>query len=203
MFDFLRRLFRPRRPSRRAPVRDRFPVGRGTYGEPAVLQWGEDASLRIGAFCSIGRGVTIILDGDHRIDWVTTYPFMRFRDSARGIEGHPRSRGAVVIENDVWIGYGATILSGVRLGNGAVVGACSVVTRDVPPYGIVAGNPAKLLRRRFPDETVRLLERLAWWDWPDADLDRAMPLLLSGDVAGLVRFAARELGLDLGVAESA
>jgi hypothetical protein len=78
-----------------------------------------------------------------------------------------------------------------------------VVTRDVPPYGIVAGNPAKLLRRRFPDETVRLLDRLAWWDWPDADLDRAMPLLLSGDVAGLVRFAARELGLDLGVAESA
>ena len=199
MFNLLPRLFRRRKQSRRAPIRDRFPVGRGTYGEPTVLQWGEHAALRIGSFCSIARNVTIILYGDHRIDWVTTYPFMNFRASARGIEGHPRIKGEVVIENDVWIGYGATILAGVRIGNGAVVGACSLVTKSVPPYGIVAGNPAKLLRSRFPDETVRLLEQLAWWDWDDATLDRAMPLLLSADVPALAQFAAKELGLEIAI----
>jgi len=159
--------------------------------------------LRIGSFCSLARKVTIFLGGDHRIDWVTTYPFMHFRESARHVEGHPRTKGDVVIGNDVWIGYGATILSGVRIGNGAVVGACSVVTRDVPAYGIVAGNPAKLLRHRFSEETIRLLEQLAWWDWPDADLDRAMPLLLSGDVVSLARFAVRELGREVVLPASA
>jgi acetyltransferase-like isoleucine patch superfamily enzyme len=197
MFDFLPRLFRRRKRSRRDPIRGRFPVGRATYGEPKVLQWGEHAALRIGSFCSIAPGVTIILDGDHRVDWVTTYPFPYFRKSARGIPGHPRAKGEVVIENDVWIGYGATILSGVRIGNGAVVAACSVVTKDVPPYAIVAGNPAKVLRQRFSDETIQLLERLAWWNWDDAALDKAMPLLLSEDVAELARFAVTELGLDL------
>jgi acetyltransferase-like isoleucine patch superfamily enzyme len=203
MLNFLPRWFQRRKPSRRAPIRDRFPVGRGTYGEPAVLQWGVHAALRIGSFCSIARNVTIILDGDHRIDWVTTYPFMNFRPSAKGIEGHPRLKGEVVIENDVWIGYGATILSGVHIGNGAVVGACSVVTKSVPPYGIVAGNPAKFLRSRFPTDTVRLLEHLAWWDWDDAALDRAMPLLLSGDVAALARFAASDLGRNVIIPASA
>jgi acetyltransferase-like isoleucine patch superfamily enzyme len=200
MFKNLLRLFKRRRKSRRAPIRDRFAVGRGTYGEPTVVEWGEQASLHVGAFCSIAREVTIILGGEHRVDWVTTYPFMNFRKSAEGIAGHPKTRGDVVIGNDVWIGYGATIMSGVRIGDGAVVGARALVTRDVPAYGIVGGNPAKLLRMRFPEETVRLLTQLAWWDWPDSDLDRAMPLLLSSDVESLARFAATELGRDASIA---
>jgi len=166
-----------------------FAVGRGTYGEPVIRHWGEPATLQVGSFCSIAAGVTIFLGGNHRTDWITTYPFSVFRDSAKNIVGHPATRGDVIIGHDVWIGAGTTILSGVRIGNGAVVGACSVVTRDVPSYGIVAGNPAKLIRLRFEEDEIACLEGLAWWDWPDPKLDAAMPLLLAGDVSALRDFA--------------
>jgi acetyltransferase-like isoleucine patch superfamily enzyme len=194
MFQFLlKRLRRRKRKSRRDPIRERFAVGRGTYGEPTVLQSDDCSTLRIGAFCSIARNVTIILSGGHRSDWITTYPFMHFRDSARAIDV-PLGRGDVNIGNDVWIGFGATILSGVTIGNGAVVGAQALVTKDVPPYAIAAGNPAKSLRRRFSDETIHILQQLAWWDWSDAELDEAMPLLLSSDIPALAQFATQQLG---------
>jgi carbonic anhydrase/acetyltransferase-like protein (isoleucine patch superfamily) len=112
-----------------------------------------------------------------------------FRDSAKTIVGHPSTRGDVIIGHDVWIGNGATILSGVHIGNGAVIGACSVVTRDVPSYGIVAGNPAKLIRLRFKEDEIKCLEELAWWNWADSKLDAAMPYLLAGDVSALRTFA--------------
>lgn len=188
------KLFGRRKKSRRAPLRQRYAIGRGTYGEPTVLTWGDEGTLRVGAFCSFARDVTIILNGNHRTDWVTTYPFPKFRESARGVQGHVASKGDVVIGNDVWIGHGATILAGVTIGNGAVVGAGAVVTRSVEPYAIVGGNPARLIRHRFDEETSGLLERLAWWEWSDEELDRAMPLLLSADVWGLARFARQELG---------
>lgn len=188
------KLFSKRKKSRRAPLRERFAIGRGTYGEPTVLSWGEEATLRVGAFCSFARQVTIILDGEHRMDWVTTFPFPKFRESARSMGGHVACKGDVVIGNDVWVAHGATILAGVTIGDGAVIGAAAVVTRDVAPYAIVAGNPARLIRHRFDEATIERLLRLAWWDWPDADLDEAMPLLLSADVDGLVRFAHERLG---------
>src|SRR5262249_11410508 len=162
---------RKRKKSRRAPVRERFTIGRGTYGEPTVLQWSEAGTFRVGAFCSIARNVTVILNGDHRMDWVTTFPVPKYRESARQIGGYQRLTGDVVVGNDVWIGYGATILGGVTIHDGAVIGAGAVVTRDVPAYAVVAGNPAKLIRYRFEPETIELLKRLAWWDWSDAELD--------------------------------
>src|SRR5262245_40619175 len=122
MLGLLKLFRRRKRISRRAPVRERFAIGRGTYGEPTVLQWGEEGTLRFGAFGSFARDVTIILNGDHRIDWVTTYPFPKFRDSARAIAGHVAWKGDVEIGNDVWVGHGATILTGVTIGNGVVVG---------------------------------------------------------------------------------
>src|SRR4051812_5744582 len=127
MLDLWSLFGRRKRASRRAPVRDRYPIGRGTYGEPAVLNWGGEGTLRVGAFCSFARGVTIILNGEHRTDWVTTYPFPKLRDSARSLTGHVASRGDVAIGNDVWVGHGATILAGVTIGDGAVVGASAVV----------------------------------------------------------------------------
>lgn len=181
----LRRLFAP--PP--VPWTRRYAVGRGTYGVPTVYHWGEPATLRVGAFCSIAGGVRIYLGGNHRTDWITTYPFSAFRDSARGIPGHPATRGDVVIGNDVWIANDVTILSGVRIGNGAVIAACAVVARDVPAYGIVAGNPAKLVRRRFSEADIERLEALAWWNWSDRRIDAGMKHLLAGDVGALCAFA--------------
>ena len=123
------------------------------------------------------------------MDWITTSPLHNSRKRAKLQDRYSSSKGDVVIGNDVWIGHGATILSGVTIGHGAVIGACAVVTKDVPPYGIVVGAPARLVRKRFSDEDIALLLNLKWWDWPDAKIDRAMPLLLSSDIAGLIKFS--------------
>ncbi|MDT8421804.1 MAG: CatB-related O-acetyltransferase [Desulfuromonadales bacterium] len=165
-------------------------IGEHTYGDPRIVDFGEGSTLIIGKYCSIASGVVILLGGNHRTDWVTTYPFpalgIRWTEAAT-IEGHPQSRGDVVIGNDVWLGTDAMILSGVRIGDGAVVAARSVVTRDVPPYGIVAGNPAKLVRTRFDNVRVQALLALRWWDWPDDEVARHLTLLCSPDIDRLLK----------------
>jgi virginiamycin A acetyltransferase len=193
---------RPFRGSRRQPsshwTRDdpqysRFDIGPWTYGRPLVLSArGETATLRIGSFCSIADEVTIMLGGNHRVDWVTTYPFNVLFPEAARFEGHPVSKGDVVVGHDVWIGTGALILSGVTLGNGAVVGARSVVTRPVPAYAVAAGNPARVIRLRFSEDQIRRLEHIAWWDWPIEKVQAAWPWLLAPDVdAFLARYGGQ------------
>jgi acetyltransferase-like isoleucine patch superfamily enzyme/2-polyprenyl-3-methyl-5-hydroxy-6-metoxy-1,4-benzoquinol methylase len=167
-------------------------AGRHTYGHDQidVRSWGEPAELTIGSFCSIADRVTVYLGGNHRTDWVTTYPFAEFPEtweSARGIEGHPATNGDVTIGNDVWIGSGSTILSGVTIGDGAAIGANSCVTRDVEPYTIVAGNPARLVRHRFSPPIVEQLLKIRWWEWSDERIAENTSLLCSGDVEGFVR----------------
>ncbi|MGE6629799.1 CatB-related O-acetyltransferase [Bacillus sp. NPDC077027] len=147
-----------------------------------VFSWGEGTTLRIGKFCSIADKVKIFLGGEHRTDWVTTYPFNQMFKEATHIQGHPRSKGDVQIGHDVWIGHGATIMSGVSIGNGAVIGAHCVVTKDVPSYGIVAGNPQKLIKYRFSDDIIEKLESLAWWDFELPKLQTVFDLLLSNDI---------------------
>lgn len=163
-------------------LQERYPqyaIGRGSYGGLAVRDWGEGTTLRIGAFCSIAKGVQVFLGGNHNTRFVTTYPFAALWPAARAFGGHPCSRGDVNIGNDVWIGAEAVILSGVTVGDGAVVGARAVVSRDVAPYAIVAGNPAQPAGNRFPAALVARLLALRWWDWDDARIERALPLLLS------------------------
>jgi acetyltransferase-like isoleucine patch superfamily enzyme len=127
--------------------------------------------MRIGSFCSIADEVTFVMGGEHDTERVTTYPLnVLLGDFSLPWVVH--EKGPIVIGNDVWIGYGATILSGVTIGDGAVIGARSVVTRDVPPYCIAAGNPARVLRPRFSPEVVQWLQELRWWDW-DIDTIRA------------------------------
>lgn len=161
-------------------------IGDHTYGTPQVLSWGEGARLRIGKFCSIAQEVMIFLGGEHRTDWVSTYPFSMFFDDVRQVPGHPKTKGDVTIGNDVWIGARAVILSGVSIGDGAVIGAGSIVTGDVAPYAIVAGNPARLIRMRFDAPTIERLVKLRWWDWSPEKIKKNLPLLFSDRVRELL-----------------
>jgi len=191
----LRRAVFPRRPVLTRSIRAlrRYDIGEYTYGFPKVLSWGEGATLRIGKFCSIAEGVVILLGGEHRIDWVTTYPFSVLFPEAGEFRGHPRTKGDVVIGNDVWIGQEATILSGVTIGNGAVIAARSVVSRPVPDYAIVGGNPARVVRYRFPEPQIRALQEIAWWNWPRERIVRYLPLLLSNQIDDFIEAAGGTL----------
>lgn len=177
---------------KRKVLRDLYPqhdIGEHSYGSPEILEWGEGSRLVIGKYCSIASGVLILLGGEHRADWATTYPFPTAWDVARQYSGHPQSKGDVSIGNDVWIGARTIILSGITIGDGACIGAGSVVTSDVPAYTIAAGNPCHRLRDRFPKDLVARLEHVAWWDWDEATIERALPWLLSSDIEVFLDFA--------------
>lgn len=172
---------------------ERFPaarIGRHTYASNLrVHDWGEGSKLTIGSFCSIAADVQIFLGGEHRTDWASTFPFNVLWPQAKAIQGHPASKGDVVIGNDVWIGHGAAILSGVTIGDGAVVGAFSLVTKSVAPYTIVGGNPAKPLRYRFEPEIVASLLAIRWWEWSDDKIAEHLPLLLQPNIRRFVESA--------------
>jgi acetyltransferase-like isoleucine patch superfamily enzyme len=170
---------------------DKFPgqkIGPFSYGEMIVFRYGDsDANLEIGNYCSFAADVKIFLGGEHRTDWVSTYPFNALHPEFSHIEGHPRSKGDVRIGNDVWLGRGAVVLSGVTIGDGAAVGAYSVVTKDVPDYAIVGGNPAKLLKMRFPPEVVERLRAIQWWNWSPERVKRAVPYLQNSNIEEFIR----------------
>lgn len=142
--------------------------------------------LVIGSFCSIGSGASFIMAGNqgHRSDWASSYPFFYMKDEPAFAAARDAfiPAGNTVIGNDVWIGSEAMIMPGVSVGHGAIVGSRAVVTRDVADYAIVAGNPAKELRMRFPMEQVQMLLEMQWWDWSLNDIEAAMPLLCSRDI---------------------
>jgi virginiamycin A acetyltransferase len=145
--------------------------------------------LHIGKFCMIASGVEFIMNGaNHLVNAVSSYPFAIFGDDwAHAMEGKTYPvKGDIVIGNDVWIGYQATILSGVTVGHGAIIGSKSVVASDVPPYSIVAGNPARIIRKRFDDETIEKLLALAWWDWDLDKITKNVAHLTGNDVSKLL-----------------
>ena len=158
-------------------------VGRGSYGfeHAKVFAYGGPETLDIGNFTSIGHDVRVFLGGEHRYDWKTTFPFSSFSPAGAALVGlaHATSKGDVVIGSDVFIGASATILSGVTIGDGAVVGASAVVAKDVRPYAVVVGNPAREIKRRFPDATVDALLAERWWTWDDATIEARMASLLA------------------------
>lgn len=174
---------------------ENYEIGEYTYGIPTVFAGflHPEVNLKIGKFCSIAQGVTIYLGGNHRTNLVTVYPFGAFPDDwprAKQLKYEdvgPVSRGDVVIGNDVWIGHRASILSGVTIGDGAVIGAESVVASDVEPYSIVAGNPAHLIRKRFNEETIRKLIQIRWWDWPIEKIEANLNVLCSNNLSEMLR----------------
>lgn len=166
-----------------------FVLGKHSYGVPVVHDWHDDTTLRIGAYCSIAENVQIFLGGNHRSDWVSTYPFPAFFDEARHIPNYARSRGDVVIGNDVWLCTDCTILSGVTIGHGAVIGSGAVVRRDVEPYAIMVGNPAQVAGWRFDEAQRQALLETAWWEWPDDEIRSIVDKLCSEDIDAFLTYA--------------
>ncbi|TCL93129.1 acetyltransferase-like isoleucine patch superfamily enzyme [Rhizobium sp. PP-WC-2G-219] len=158
-------------------------IGRHTYGWPLVYSTGHQ-KLVIGNFTAIGQSVTMAM-AYHRPDFASIFPFVVYQNFWPAVRsGHTDhiSKGGISIGSDVWIGHGAFIGDGVTVGHGAVIGAQSVVTKNVDPYSIVAGNPAKVIRTRFSPEIVERLLKLCWWDWPDNKVNSLVPLILSSNV---------------------
>ena len=163
-----------------------YDIGRHSYGNPEIRTWKEGSTVKMGAFCSIAAGVKIFLGGEHRIDWVTTYPFPALWDCAEDISGHPRTKGDVIIGNDVWIGAESIIMSGVTIGDGAVVGARSVITKSIDPYAIWAGNPACFIRKRFDETIIKELLQLEWWSLDDSEISQILPLMLNDNIEAFI-----------------
>lgn len=143
--------------------------------------------LIIGKFCSIACGAKFLFNSaNHSLTSLSTYPFPIFFEEW-GLERAQVTRawdhkGDIVIGNDVWIGYEAVILAGVTIGDGAIIGTRAVVTKDVPPYTIVGGVPAKPIRKRFPDDTIAALLALRWWDWPEERIAEHLDAIQSGQI---------------------
>ena len=166
-----------------------FEIGDYSYGVPDVHAQQQGSVLRVGKFCSFAGGVKIILGDNHRMDWVTTFPFPSFSDDWQGLEDIKNywfTKGDVVIGNDVWIGEEAMILSGVTIGDGAVVGARAVVAKDVEPFAVVVGNPAQQIKKRHDDTIVSLLMEIKWWNWPLSKIKENTRVLCSNDFNALL-----------------
>lgn len=195
LFSFIKRSVRNR-------DKVKVPYGRHTYGPmPEVIGLRcLSKGTRIGSFCSIAFGCKFLFLGSHKYRWATTYPFYtapmyeRWKVDAdlyhqgvlREDEVIPQP---IVVGNDVWIASNVKVKQGVTIGDGAVIAMESLVTKDVPPYAIVGGNPAKVIGFRFTDEQIRDLLEIKWWDWEDEEIAKALPLMLSEDIEGFIRYA--------------
>lgn len=158
--------------------------GRGTYGVPEVRTFEHDpTTLTVGNYSSIASGVVFILGGNHPLDRVTTYPL---RDKlglpGAGKDGFPSSSGPIVVGSDVWIASNVTVLSGVTIGHGSVVCAGALVANDIPPFSIVGGVPARVIRTRYDDERIQQLLEVSWWEWSEDRIREAVPCITGTDV---------------------
>jgi acetyltransferase-like isoleucine patch superfamily enzyme len=162
---------------------------RGTYFDRNVniISWSDDFHIHLGKYNSIGRDCNFFLHANHRPDWITTSsqlwgPVTPEIANLHMNMGHPSCKGDIIIENDVWIGAKSTIMSGVKIHNGSVVGANSVVTKDIPPYAIVVGNPAKIVKYRFNERQIDSLLKIKWWDWTEDRIKTEAMLMWSDKI---------------------
>ncbi|WP_250295680.1 CatB-related O-acetyltransferase [Wolbachia endosymbiont of Oedothorax gibbosus] len=149
--------------------------------------------LIIGKFCQIATGVRFIMNGsNHAMDSISTYPFKIFGKSWNFASMNVASKGDTIIENDVWIGNSVTIMPGVKISNGTIIGTSALVTKDVEPYAIVGGNPAKCIRKRFDDKTIDFLLQLEWWNWPIEKITENLGAITTGDLETLKKIYEEE-----------
>ena len=168
-------------------------IGKYSYGEPILHKWTETANIKVGKFCSLANNVHIYSDNGigHDISFVTTYPFGQvyteiFPDV---VNNSKNTNGDVIIGNDVWICENVRILSGVKIGDGAVVANNSHVIKNVEPYSVVGGNPAKHIKYRFSEEQIKNLLEIKWWDWEEEKINSMMHLLLSSNIDDFINSA--------------
>lgn len=149
---------------------------------------GTPGSLRIGKFCQIAQGVRFVTAAaNHAMDGISTFPFRAFDGILR--EGYHPDRRDTFVGDDVWLGFGAMVLSGARIGSGSIIGAGSVVRGDIPPFSVVTGNPGQVLRRRFSPGIIDRLLALAWWDWPDAVISAHHSAITAAEIDHLEEIA--------------
>lgn len=152
--------------------------------------------LIIGKFCQIAAGVNFVMNGaNHQMNAVTTFPFYIFEGWKQQVPPLNKMplKGDTIIGNDVWIGQNVTILPGVHIGDGAIIGLNSVVGSDVAPYTIVAGNPAKVIRKRFDNQLIKLLLKLKWWDKSIKEINDLIPILTDNNLAEVKKFLKKYL----------
>jgi acetyltransferase-like isoleucine patch superfamily enzyme len=162
---------------------------RGTYFDRNVniITWSDQYKIILGKYNSVGRDCNFFLHANHRPDWVTTSSQLLglVNDTIAEMHmkmGHPSCKGDIIIENDVWIGAKATIMSGVKISNGSIVASGSVVTKDVPPYSIVAGNPAKVVKMRFNYQQIEDLLNISWWNWDEDKIKENAMIMWSDNI---------------------
>ena len=167
-------------------------IGNFTYGIPNVLFGKQEKTyLSIGKYCSIPhKRMTFILGGEHPSQWVSTFPFnMEFKEAIH-VTGLPTSKGSIIVGNDVWFGINSVVLSGVTIGDGAIIGYGALVTKNVPPYAIVVGIPAKVIRYRFNEAQIKALLNIKWWNWPEDKVRKISPNLMSPDIDNFIHQAS-------------
>jgi virginiamycin A acetyltransferase len=158
-------------------------VGEYTYGAPTVDRLYSGCKLTIGKFCSIAGGVTFAFWGKHQMNDITTYPFCAFTEHGWTPVTRTEPTGEhTYVGNDIWLARNALIMQGVTIGDGAVIGANSVVASNVRPYALVVGNPAREVRRRFSDESINKLMELQWWDWSIENINKYLQLISSSNI---------------------
>jgi acetyltransferase-like isoleucine patch superfamily enzyme len=180
-------------------LKDNIFTGKYTYGISSKnVLWDGEAWIRddkkikprliVGNYCSVGYNPIFYLGGNHRYDWISTYPFQdkrmhnKFDSINDEIDGYPSTNGDIIIGNDVWLGECVTVMSGITIGDGAVIGTNSTVTRNVEPYSIVGGNPARHIKYRFNQETIENLLEIQWWNFDEDRINDLAPLLTSTNV---------------------
>jgi len=167
-----------------------LPFGKYSYGKPTILFESSGTKLYVGNFCTIADNVKIFLGGDHNTNWITTYPFGHINKKTFNLfngSGHPTTKGDVFIGNDVCIGSNTTIISGIKIGDGSIIYANSHVVKDVEPYSLVEGNPAKHIKYRFTKEQIDELLKIKWWDWPDEQINKFVPLLCNENIDNFIQ----------------
>src|SRR5574343_433703 len=170
-------------------LKERFPnldIGEYTYGQaPVVFDWNEGSKLKIGKFCSIGSACMFFLGGNHYSDRISTYPFYNLFAKLNNKDNY--SRGDIVVGHDIWIGSYSTIMSGVTIGHGSIIGAMSVIRRDIDPYSIVIGNPEIVIKKRFSDSDIEKLLHIQWWNWDIKKIQKYWKLIIGKDIDALCK----------------